>query len=173
MNHLSSKTAVLAASAAAAAAALLAGCAVGPNFKAPEAPHTPGLTPAGQLAPATAATDLPGGQAQHFVDGMDIPGQWWTLFQSAQLNALIERALKNSPTLQSAQAALRQANENVAAQRGSYYPSLSGTAQSERQKGSGASFGIPGFPSSYYYNLQTASVNVSYTLDAFGGIRRQ
>jgi len=86
---------------------------------------------------------------------------------------LIERALKNSPTLQAAQAALRQANENTAAQRGSYYPSVIGYVQSERQKGSGASFGIPGFPSSYFYNLQTASVNVSYTLDAFGGTRRQ
>src|SRR6202167_4628285 len=174
MNHLSSKAAVLAAGAAAVAASLLAGCAVGPNFKAPEAPHTPSLTPAGQIAPATSATDLPGGQAQHFVDGMDIPGQWWTLFQSTDLSALIERALKNSPTLEAAQAALRQANENVAAERGSYYPSVSGQVQSQRQKASGAAFGsIPGFPSSYFYNLQTAQVNVSYTLNACGGIRRQ
>ncbi len=173
MNHLSSKTAALGASAAAVAASLLAGCAVGPNFKAPEAPHTQGFAPAGQVAPATAAVDLPGGQAQHFVDGMDIPGQWWTLFQCAELNALIERGLKNSPTLEAAQAALRQANENVAAERGSYYPSVSGQLQSQRQKASGAAFGIPGFPSSYFYNLQTAQVNVSYTLDAFGGIRRQ
>jgi outer membrane protein TolC len=75
--------------------------------------------------------------------------------------------------LQAAQAALRQANETVAAQRGSYYPSVSGTLESQRQKASGAAFGIPGFPSSYFYNLDTASVNVSYTLDAFGGIRRQ
>jgi NodT family efflux transporter outer membrane factor (OMF) lipoprotein len=167
------KTVGTAASAALLTAGLLTACAVGPNFKAPPAPRDAAFVPAGQIAPETTAAPLPGGQAQRFVDGMDIPGQWWTLFQSAPLNALIERALKNSPTLQSAQAALRQANENVAAQRGSYYPSVSGTAQSERQKGSGASFGIPGFPSSYYYNLQTASVNVSYTLDAFGGIRRQ
>jgi NodT family efflux transporter outer membrane factor (OMF) lipoprotein len=173
MNHLQLKTAGPAASTAILTAGLLSACAVGPNFKAPEAPRDAAFVPPGQIAPETTATPLPGGQAQRFVDGLDIPGQWWTLFQSAQLNALIERALKNSPTLQSAQAALRQANENVAAQRGSYFPSVSGTAQSERQKGSGASFGIPGFPSSYYYNLQTASVSVSYTLDAFGGLRRQ
>jgi NodT family efflux transporter outer membrane factor (OMF) lipoprotein len=173
MNHLQLKTAGPAASTAILTAGLLSACAVGPNFKPPEAPRDAAFAAPGQIAPETTTAPLPGGQAQRFVDGLDIPGQWWTLFQSAQLNALIERALKNSPTLQSAQAALRQANENVAAQRGSYYPSVSGTVQSERQKGSGASFGIPGFPASYFYNLQTASVSVSYTLDAFGGIRRQ
>ena len=155
------------------AAALLASCAVGPNFKAPEPPHSAGFVPSGQLAPQTAAAALPGGEAQRFVDGKDIPGQWWTLFQSVELNALIERALANSPTLEAAQAALRQANETAAAQRGSYYPSVSGAVESQRQKASGAAFGIPGFPSSYFYNLDTASVNVSYTLDAFGGVRRQ
>src|SRR6266446_5360759 len=154
LNHPVPKTAGVAAYAAVAATGLLAACAVGPNFKAPAAPRNAGFAPAGQIAPKTTATPLPGGEAQRFVDGMDIPGQWWTLLQAAQ-------------------AALRQANETAAAQRGSYYPSVSGTAQSERHKASGASFGIPGFPSSYYYNLQTASVNVSYTLDAFGGTRRQ
>ena len=162
-----------AAGAAALASMALASCAVGPNFKAPAAPPVASVVPPAQLAAVTTATDLPGGAAQHFVEDLDIPGQWWTLFQSAELNALIERALANSPTLQAAQAALRQANESAAAQRGSYYPSLTGTAQSERQKASGAAFGIPGFPSSYFYNLDTASVNVAYTLDAFGGIRRQ
>src|SRR6202790_4946227 len=173
MNHFPLKTVVTAASTALLTAGLLAACAVGPNFKAPPAPRDAAFVPAGQIAPETTAAPLPGGQAQRFVDGMDIPGQWWTLFQSAQLNALIERALANSPTLQAAQAALRQANETAAAQRGSYYPSVSGTLQSQRQKASGAAFGVPGFPASYYYNVQTASVNVSYTLDAFGGTRRQ
>src|SRR6202051_2524013 len=173
MNHVRLKVAGSAASTAILTAGLLSACAVGPDFKAPEAPRNAAFVPAGQIAPETTATPLSGGQAQLFVDGLDIPGQWWTLFQSAPLNALIERALKNSPTLQSAQAALRQANENVAAQRGSYYPSVSGTLESQRKKVSGADFGIPGFPPSYYYNLQTASVNVSYTLDAFGGTRRQ
>jgi NodT family efflux transporter outer membrane factor (OMF) lipoprotein len=159
--------------AALAGAVLLSSCAVGPDFKAPEAPQNARFLAAGQLPPQTAATSLPGGEAQRFVDGQDIPGQWWALFQSTQLNALIERALKNSPTLESAQAALRQANEITAAQRGSYYPSISGSLEAQRQKASGAAFGIPGFPPSYFYNLDTASVNVSYTLDVFGGTRRQ
>ncbi len=161
----------------AACAAVLAGsltsCAVGPDFKTPEAPPDARFVAAGQLPAQTVAAPLPGGEAQRFVDGLDIPGQWWTLFKSPELNALIERALKNSPTLESAQAALRQANENLAAQRGAYYPSASAAVGSQRQKASGAAFGIPGFPSSYFYNLDTATVNVAYTLDAFGGVRRQ
>jgi hypothetical protein len=47
------------------------------------------------------------------VQGLDIPGQWWTLFHSEALNSLIEQALKNNPTLPAAQAALSQAWENV------------------------------------------------------------
>src|ERR1700728_2526800 len=157
----------------AALACFLAACAVGPNFKKPEAPRTGGVTPPREIPAQLEASAAPG-PAQHCVEGLDIPGQWWTLFQSPPLNTLIERALSNSPTLEAAQAALRQANETVAAERGSYYPSVSGQVQSQRQKASGAAFGsIPGFPSSYFYNLQTAQVNVSYTLDAFGGIRRQ
>jgi NodT family efflux transporter outer membrane factor (OMF) lipoprotein len=137
-----------------------AGCTVGPNFKAPAAPANGGFTPAGNTpAAATASAPLAGGEAQHFVDGLDIPGQWWTLFQSPELNALIERALKQNPTLESAQAALREANENVAAERGALLPSLS-------------EFGLPG-AGGYYYTLNSANVSVSYTLDAFGGIRRQ
>src|SRR3979490_1177836 len=108
----------------AAATVVFSACAVGPNFKAPETPHGAGFAPAGQIAAETAAAPARGGDAQRFVDGMDIPGQWWTLFQSAQLNALIERGLKNSPTLQAAQAALRQGNETAAAQPGRSFPSV-------------------------------------------------
>jgi len=154
------------------AAVPLSACAVGPNYKQPPAPQTSGFVPAGSLPAATASAPVAGGAPQRFVDGLDIPGQWWSLFQSAELNALIERGLANSPTLEAAQAALRQANENVAAQRSSFFPSVSGSYQAEREKASGAQFGLPG-AGSFLYTLNSASVNVSYTLDAFGGVRRQ
>jgi NodT family efflux transporter outer membrane factor (OMF) lipoprotein len=160
-------------SAIGALALVLAGCAVGPDFKKPAAPAHAGYTPAGS-APASATASAPGagGEAQHFVDGLDIPGQWWTLFQSPDLNGLIERALKQNPTLESAQAALRQADENVAAERGALLPSLSGTYEAQRNRSTLAQFGLPG-SGAYYYTLNNAQVNVSYTIDAFGGIRRQ
>jgi len=87
-------------------ASLLAGCAVGPDFKPPAPPdggdsYTPTALPA-----QTASAPGPAGQAQRFVPGQDIPGQWWSLFQSPALDQLVRDALKRSPSLASAQAAL-------------------------------------------------------------------
>jgi NodT family efflux transporter outer membrane factor (OMF) lipoprotein len=155
-----------------ALACLLAACAVGPNFKTPQAPQTPGFVAPGELPARTTVAPAPDGQAQRFVEGLDIQGQWWTLFRSAELNALIERGLANSPTLEAATAALRQANETLAAQRGSFFPSVSGTLGAQRQKTPGVALGAPQ-AGSIIYTLNSAAVNVSYTLDAFGGIRRQ
>ncbi len=154
------------------AVCLLAGCAVGPDYRAPEPPKTSGFMADGQAPERTAAVDMPGGEAQRFAVGADIPGQWWTLFRSPDLNALMERALANNPTLEAAQAALRQANEALAAQRGGLYPSISGAFNAQRQKVPGAAFGEPQIPS-ILYTLNSATVNVSYTIDAFGGVRRQ
>jgi outer membrane protein TolC len=61
----------------------------------------------------TALAEVAGGETQHFVQGLDIPGHWWTLFHSEALNNLIEQALKNNPTLPAARAAQGQAWENV------------------------------------------------------------
>jgi NodT family efflux transporter outer membrane factor (OMF) lipoprotein len=158
-------------SAAALSGLLLASCAVGPNFKAPPAPEAKSYVP-GTLAPAMSAAAAPGGDAQHFLDGQDVAGQWWTSFQSPQLNALIERAFAHSPTLAAAQAALRNANETLAAQRGAYYPTVTGSFQAEREKASGAAFGLPQL-GSFLYTLNNASVNLSYGIDVFGGTRRQ
>ncbi len=150
-------------------AALLAGCAVGPNFHSPAAPQADGYVRGG-LPKATNSAEQAGGEAQRYVAGLDIPGQWWTLFRSKDLNALIDRALRHSPTLAAAQAALMQANENLAAQQGHYFPSISASVGAQRQRASGAAFGNP---RPILYTLNNALVNVSYTLDAFGGVRRQ
>src|SRR5271170_7917267 len=144
----------------AAAALILGGCAVGPNFKAPPAPQTPGYAPPGQLPAETRASPAADVPAQRFIDGMDIPGQWWTLFQSADLDALIKRGVADNPTLEAAQAALRQANETVAAQRGAFYPSVSGAASVQREKEPAAALGLP-VPGSVLYTLNSAAVSVS------------
>jgi outer membrane protein TolC len=93
---------------------LLAGCTVGPDFKKPAPPNVSRytVTPVSQTG---GATNVFGGAPQQWVEGIDIPGDWWTLFHSKPLNDLITRALTNNPDLKSAQAALAVAHENTLA----------------------------------------------------------
>jgi NodT family efflux transporter outer membrane factor (OMF) lipoprotein len=147
----------------------LSGCVVGPDFVRPKAPQEAGYTHE-KLSPKTASTDVPGGVAQHFVEAQDISGQWWTLFHSDSLNTLINEALKANPDVAAAQAALRQAQENVYATEGSLFPNISGTGSGSR--GTQSAQNIP-YVNSAPLTVTTASLNVSYAPDVFGGVRRQ
>lgn len=153
----------------AAAAILLSGCAVGPDFKKPAPPDVASYGV--PLVPTEAATNVTGGQSQQFLSGNDIPGQWWTLFHCKPLNELIELSLSNNPTLKAAQAALRVAKENVLAQKGAYFPSITGAFSAARQKTSEAISPVPN-SGALYFSLYTPQVSVSYVPDVFGLNRR-
>jgi NodT family efflux transporter outer membrane factor (OMF) lipoprotein len=149
---------------------VLAGCAVGPNFHPPQSPHPCHYT-ALPMPSETVSTTGKGGQSQHFAFYDDIPGQWWTLFHSPDLNELVCQAISNSPNLAAAQAALRQAQQNLRAEIGlGYFPQVTGTLYVEREKFPGTSIGIA--QDSTVFTLYNASVAATYTLDVFGGIRR-
>jgi NodT family efflux transporter outer membrane factor (OMF) lipoprotein len=149
---------------------LLAACAVGPDFKPPAAPAVSGYTP--ETSPATTTSaNVAGGAAQKFVTGRDIPAEWWKVFHSKEIDALIAEALRANPNLQAAQATLWQAKENLYAAAGKLLPSVDANAGFQRQQFSPAEFGLPGGPS--IFNLYQATVNVSYAPDVFGGQRRQ
>jgi NodT family efflux transporter outer membrane factor (OMF) lipoprotein len=157
-----------------AAALALGSCAVGPDFAAPAPPAVAGFTP-DALPPATAAAD---GVAQSFVSGGDISGQWWTLFHAPALNGLIDTAIAHNPSLQSAQQTLIEAVQTTRAAEGSFFPSVSASGQAERQQISSAQLASQGGAAAGNtaigpYTLYNASLSVSYTLDVFGGERRQ
>ena len=155
----------------AAASLALAGCAVGPNFKPPAPPDVSGYTT--HATAATAATPgVAGGDAQAFQQGGDIPGDWWTLFRSPELGALITRALKNNHDLKAAQAALRVAHEDVLAQRGSFFPGVSAGFDASRQRDPSAALAPVPSNNAYLYSLFTPQLSISYTPDLFGGNRR-
>lgn len=149
---------------------ILAGCAVGPDFQKPAAPRISGYT-ADRLSETDSATNIAAGEAQRFVEGRDIPGQWWEVFHSKPLNDLIERALTNNYDIKSAQAALAVARENVLAQRGSYFPSASASFSATRAKTSEQIAPVPN-ANQFYYSLFTPQVSVSYTPDVLGLNRR-
>ncbi|HET7930618.1 MAG TPA: efflux transporter outer membrane subunit [Rhodanobacteraceae bacterium] len=151
----------------------LAGCAVGPNYREPAAPAVDRYTVA-PLPKSTTAADTAGGDAQAFLEGQNVPRQWWTAFGNAELDRRVQQAFAHSPTVAGAQAALRQAEETARAARGGLFPSLDANAGATRQKQSGAQFaGLGGNVSgSKPFNVINAGVSVGYVFDLFGGVRR-
>lgn len=152
------------------AAALIAGCTVGPDFHSPATPSATRFTEA-PTSTATVKSATPGGEAQKLTPGRDIPGEWWTMFHSREITALVTQALKANPDVAAAQATLREAKETMRAEQGALLPSVSAATQVERQQESLAAIGFGNGTTTYSYG--TATLNVAYTLDAFGGIRRQ
>jgi NodT family efflux transporter outer membrane factor (OMF) lipoprotein len=155
-----------------ALASVITGCAVGPDFQRPGPPDVASYTST-TLPEETATAPVAGGSPQRLAGGRDIPAEWWTLFHSTELDELIRSALADNPTLAAAQAALRQAQENLKAQTGTtYFPSIDAGASLSRNQISGAAFGQSGTTFAPF-TLYNASVNVSYSLDLFGGARRE
>ena len=152
---------------------MLAGCAVGPDFKTPTPPQGVGSVYGAAALPVnTEVVTSPDagstGVVQHIKYGQDLSAQWWTLFHSEALDQLIHSALKQNPTFAMAQASLRQAKENFTAETGLLeYPSVNAQLGATRERAQLGSV----TPS--VFNLYNASVNVSYTVDVFGASRHQ
>ncbi|MEO8837844.1 MAG: efflux transporter outer membrane subunit [Herbaspirillum sp.] len=151
-------------------AGLLAGCAAGPDFKQPAAPvvatYTVAPTSEQMVSIATAL-----GGAQHLVEGAVIGDAWWHTLGSSQLDALIDRALQANPTLVSAQATLRQAQELYAAKSGATrYPQVDAGINAQRQRFNPGALGQAG--EAREFGLYSASIGVHYQLDLAGGNRR-
>lgn len=137
---------------------LLASCAVGPDFKRPAPPAVQSYT----------ASSLPGVVAA----GRDLPAEWWVMFQSPALDALVKQALAANPNLAAAKASLRQAHELAAAQRTAFFPTLSGDLTQLRGKNAQNSIAPPTQLTDPYYSLYTAQLSLSYAPDFWGATRR-
>jgi len=146
--------------------ALLGGCAVGPDFVRPAPPDTDRYT----REPQPTTTIAADGCAQQFIAGAPLPSDWWRLFGSPQLDAVVWQAVTNNPTLQAAEASLRQSQDNLRAGYGVFYPQMEANVSATRQQVATAQSG--GSTSGRLFNLVTASGTISYALDVFGGSRR-
>jgi NodT family efflux transporter outer membrane factor (OMF) lipoprotein len=149
---------------------LATGCAVGPDFHAPPAPDATRFTEAPAGGPTVSAA-TPGGASQILTSDRDIPGEWWALFHSPQITGLVTRALQANPDVAAAQATIRQARETTRAEQGALFPQLSASVQAQRTSEPLAAFGFGNGTTTF--STLTGELNVSYALDAFGGIRRQ
>ncbi|OHX11709.1 RND transporter [Chromobacterium sphagni] len=147
------------------AAALLDGCMLGPDFVRPAPPQADRYTQ--EPLAATIAAD---GQAQQFAPGAALPADWWRLFGSAPMNGVVEQALARNPTLQSAEASLRQSQDNLRAGYGIFFPSLDAGLSATRMRSAPQQQGSTN--EATVFNVVTASGVISYPLDWFGGERR-
>lgn len=152
--------------------ALVPAACVGPDFQPPAAPEATGYTASAPPA-ATASVDAEGGAAQHLDSDRDIPAQWWVLFHSGGLNALVKEALAANPTIKAGEAALRAARESSEAQAGAFWPSISGSFSSNRTRNAAGATSATSTSGSAVANLHTAQLSLSYSPDVWGGTWRQ
>jgi NodT family efflux transporter outer membrane factor (OMF) lipoprotein len=165
------------------ALAAFSGCAVGPNFHRPAPPQTDRYTAqpmdvapaeaAAQPAEATASASAADSMEQSFVLGQNPQADWWRGFGSDAINALIEESLKANPTVQAAEATLRQARENVAAQRGLYFPTVQASAGASKNRDAVQVLSPTLASGAATYALYTPQLTVALVPDLFGANRRQ
>jgi len=91
--------------------ALLAGCRVGPNYRAP-APPPQADGPLVSLNPAAETT-------------ANVPDAWWHLYNDEHLDAIVQEAIKANRELAVADANLSAAHAVVGVAHAAYYPSTS------------------------------------------------
>jgi NodT family efflux transporter outer membrane factor (OMF) lipoprotein len=150
----------------AAALGVLAGCAVGPNFHRPPPPVVSAYTPPSAAVPLSIGP-------QTLVAGADLQWGWWRAFRSQALDALVEQSLKANSDLEAARFALKAARETYLAQRGTLLPQVDASTGATRNKSS-EYLSPPTINNNvFYYTLDTAQLSISYTLDLFGGLRRE
>jgi NodT family efflux transporter outer membrane factor (OMF) lipoprotein len=144
----------------------MGGCAVGPDFVRPAPPATDRYT----SEPEPQTTLTADGQTQQFTPGSALRSDWWQLFGSAPLDAMVWQAITNNPTLQAAEASLRESQDNLRAGYGVFYPQIEADAAASRQRIFSAQEGAQ--ISGHTFSLVTASGTISYAIDVFGGSRR-
>jgi NodT family efflux transporter outer membrane factor (OMF) lipoprotein len=152
---------------AAGLTSLLVGCAVGPNFHRPAAPPVGHYVFGGDPAGTSAAQ----GVAQRFTPGAAVAADWWRLFNSTELQAVVGEALAKNPGLQAAQASLHASEYSLRAGYGIFFPQIHADAAATRERFSLVELGENARAS--VFNLFTLSASASYALDVFGGERRQ
>ncbi len=142
-------------------AAALSSCAVGPDFETPSPPAVERFTRELTASP---------GDGQRFHAGAEVSDRWWTAFRSPRLNGLIDEALQRNATIETAVAAMGVAHYNAEAGVGALVPLVGLVSNSSYNLYSAdATNSTVTQAPFWYYNKQ---VQISYTLDVWGGARR-
>ena len=164
MPRSNSRSQILIASTLLAAFAF-AGCTVGPKYQRPAAPAP---TAYKELTPADfSKTD--GWKVAQPQDNV-LHGNWWTMFNDPQLNALEEQVNISNQNVQSAMASYMAARALVKEARSQYFPTVSvGPGITGSRQGAAASLAVtPG--TSVFYSLP---FDATWVPDLWGRVRNQ
>ncbi len=153
------------------------GCTVGPDFLHPDPPKDTTYNAPATSIEQTASADVLGGEAQHFVAGLDIPAQWWQVFQSQPLDDLIQRSMRANPDIQTAIQSLKAAQQVARAQRAALFPTLNASMSGTHNEVSVNTLTSQGVSSTTNMNdtifgLFTGLLTITYPIDLWGGNRR-
>ncbi len=101
-----------------------------------------------------------------------IRGDWWAIYQDAQLNDLEQRCANANQNIAAAFHAYEQAHDLVRENKASLYPTVSiGAAATRNRISDNRPLHTPGTATNYWDFL--IPVNISWEPDFWGGIRRQ
>ncbi|MDD5175871.1 MAG: efflux transporter outer membrane subunit [Sterolibacterium sp.] len=139
----------------------LGACSFAPPLKIPDVPAAAGYKETAPWTTALPADDLP-------------RDAWWTLYHDADLNALQKRLIANSPDLAAALARYQQARAISDQASSGLFPTLSGSANAQRDRQSESKpLRVLGPNSPDEYRSYTLGVEVDYEFDLWGRIRNQ
>jgi NodT family efflux transporter outer membrane factor (OMF) lipoprotein len=146
-------------------AASLGACSFGPSGTPPAMPEPAHYG----VEPQPERTVAAQGVSQQFVVGAQPVPQWWTLYRSDALDALVDEGLRNSPNLAAAEHNLNAAREQLRAQVGnSLLPTVDALGLGLRQH----SPSIPALGADHpQFDLFAGLVQARYTFDLFGATR--
>jgi NodT family efflux transporter outer membrane factor (OMF) lipoprotein len=139
---------------------LLAGCAVGPDYRAPDTPAldnwhyqpSEGVRAEGADAPSLAA--------------------WWQSFDDPILSELIAKAIEDNKSVQQARARVLESRARRNAAVAPFFPSINGSAGASRTDADARSIDPNSGVSQNNVEVYTAGLDASWEIDLFGGKRR-
>jgi NodT family efflux transporter outer membrane factor (OMF) lipoprotein len=138
---------------------LLAGCTVGPNYKRPAAEVPPTYKEVGNWKPAQP-------------NDQNLAGNWWEIFQDAQLNALEQQVNVSNQNLKAAEAQYTQARAALRYQRADYFPTVSAAPSATRNSFSGNRQPHSAQFSGVTFTDLQIPFELSYQVDIWGRVRR-
>ena len=142
-----------------AAASSFAGCSVGPKYKTPTAPVPTAYKEIGNWK-----TAQPNDQ--------NLGGNWWEIFQDAQLNELEQQINVSNQNVKAANAQYQQARAVLRYYRADYYPTLTANPSAVRERYSNNRPPHTSIFNGITFNDFTVPLTLSYEANAWGRVSR-